>query len=74
MAKIHHKQQEGPERSHHPSTRAPLSETVIERSEKIAHASHHCFAVLRITFAPQKKSKLARHHISFPSTAPERGR
>jgi len=74
MAKIHHKQPEGPIRPHHPPKGAPLSEAVINRSEKVAHASNQCFVRLRVTFAPQKKSKLASHHVSFPSTAPERGR
>jgi len=72
MAKI--QRNASPERAREPAKTATLSNAVIHESEKVTQASHSCFVLLRITFKPQKKNPLVRHDISYPSTAPERGR
>lgn len=73
MSRINHKHQKDSIQSHGSSN---LSEKVIARSEKVTQASNQSFVYLRITFAPQGKNKqpIRHHNISFPSTAPERGR
>lgn len=72
MKKVHHNA--GPERAREPSRPVGLSNTVIDESDKVQKASSACFVTLRITFKPQKKNPLVQHAISYPSTAPERGR
>jgi hypothetical protein len=72
MAKI--QRNASPERAREPSKPVALSNAVIHESEKVNHASHACFVTLRISFKPQKSNSLVRHAISYPSTAPERGR
>jgi len=72
MKKVQHNA--NPERAREPSKTGALSNAVIHESEKVNQASHACFVTLRISFKPQKQNSLVRHDLSFPSTAPERGR